>query len=384
MGGGMAYQTIGHGGLGRFRRFDTDSKAASSLQTLWDRQWRRRQAVEAGAGTGVRAIKLLRAEEMSEEADAARASLTSILLEAVRQPATIDWSSCLDRRAFNEPPPQPPAKLTIAREPQAMDAKFVPPKQGLLTRWLHPSRAKAELEAAKSAFVVAHEDWKTTVQWHMRSHATASTRYQAALSEWDARKSAYYAAQEKANARLETLRLRYREQELGAVAAACDLMLLNAPRPEGFPAFWRIAFHPAGGLKIDYELPAPDALPALRRVKYDAVNDAFEGVGFSEGDAAALYQEALYQTALATIHLLFAADPGDAVRSIAFNGWVNAVDRMAVCPVRACVMALKVDKAAFRNLDLTAVDPRTCFRRLGGAAGAQLADLEAVEPVCVG
>lgn len=379
----MAYQDCEHDGLGRFRRLDTGG-TATALQALWERQWQRRKVAEANAGEGVRSLKRLYAEEISEEAEAARATLTAVLLDAVRKVPAIDWSTCLDRRRFSEPPPLQPSKLTLAREPQSTDAAFSPPKPGLFVRLLRPAVVQARAEAAKSAYVAAHEEWQTTVQWLTNAHAAANVQYEAALGDWDSRKAAFYAAQSKANARMETLHLRYREGELGAVAAACDLMLLKMPRPEGFPTFWRIAFHPVGGLRVDYDLPAPDAMPALRGVKYDAKRDAFDGVAFGDSDIAALYQETLYQTALAAVHLLFAADPGDAIRTVAFNGWVNAVDPLAVCPMRTCVMALKVDKTDFQAIDLTAVDPRTCFRHLGGSAGARLADLEAVEPVRAG
>jgi restriction system protein len=380
MGGTMAYFDIGHDGLGRYRRLDGANKSSARVTALWEKQWQRRQSAEAASGGALARIKTLQAEEMSEEAEAARGALTSILLDAVRHRQAVDWSAYIDRREYAELPPTAPAKLSVAREPQQSDARFAPVKHSFLARVFRPSRLQEQKETAAAGFEAAHQEWQLTTQWHMSEHTAASARYDAALADWDARKGAYYAAQERANARIEDLRARYDAHEPGAVAAACDLALLAMPRPEGFAKFWRIDLHPAGALRVDYDLPAPDALAALRSVKYDAERNAFAGTMLSARETAVLYEEAMYQTALAVCHLMFAADSDDAVRTVVFNGWVNHIDRRQVCPARACLLALRVGKADFKAIDLTAVDPKTCFRQLGGAAGQRLADLESVEP----
>jgi restriction system protein len=378
----MAFFDIGHDGLGRYRRLDGTDNTAAALTALWEKQWCRRQVAEASASG--HDLKKLQAEEMSEEAEVNRAALTSILLDAVRHRPAIDWSAYLDHREFSEPPPVPPAKFNIAREPQIGEGRFSPVKHSFFARMLHPSRIQEQASAAQSAFDAAHQEWQLTTQWHISEHAAATARYEAALADWDARKGAHFAAQAKANARIEDLRTRFDAHEPGAVAAACDLALLALPRPQGFPKFWRIAVHPTGALRVDYDLPAPDDMPALKAVKYDTDRNVFAGTMLNEREFAALYEETMYQTALAVCHLLFAVDPGEAVRSVAFNGWVNHVDRRRVCPARCCLLALGANKTDFEAIDLTSVDPKTCFRQLGGAAGVRLADLETVEPAAWG
>jgi restriction system protein len=383
----MEHHDVRHENLGRFHRITGSANPAAEaraaeLSALWDRQWNRRKAVEAKIDIATRqALKQLQAEEMTGEAETRLAALTSILLAALKPRPAVNWTAHLDKRDFSEPPPVSPAPLAIAREPQGTDLKFNPPRLPLFQRLIHPSRQRELTGAARAAFQAAHEEWNSTVGWFSREHAESTKRFEAGLNDWDARRSAFYAAQGRANARIEELQKRYAMNDAGAVAAACDLALLGAPRPEGFPKFWRIAFDvDAGEMTADYELPAPSDLPAIKVVKYAAGRDAFEETVLSERETAALYEEAMYQTCLAALHLMFASDSGDTIRSIVFNGWVNHIDTRAGCPARACILSLRAAKEIFSAIDLSGVDPKTCFRKLGGAAGARLADLEPVEP----
>jgi restriction system protein len=383
----MEYRDVGHEGLGKFRRivgaagFAADLRAAT-LGAVWERQWQRRKTAEAAIpAPALQALKKLQAMDASEDAEAACVALTSILLDAVRASKTIDWNGFIDQKAFGEAPPAPPPRFELAGEPQASEARFTPPKLPLMARLFHPRRSADQTTKLKTAFADAREEWKATVLWRTQEHAETQRRYDAALADWDARRGAFHAAQSRANARIAELQKRYAANDIGAIAAACDYALLAAPRPESFPKFWRIGFDAAHGvMTVDYELPAPDDLPGLKAVRYAPERDAFERVALSEREAAALYEEAVYQTCLAVLHLMFAADPGETVRRIAFNGWVNFVDRLAGCPARVRLISLGVDKAAFAPIDLTSVDPKSCFRTLHGTAGARLADLEAVPP----
>jgi restriction system protein len=83
----------------------------------------------------------------------------------------------------------------------------------------------------------------------------------------------------------------------------------------------------------------------------------------------------MVQSCLAVLHLLFAADEVDAIKSIVFNGWVNFIDKAR--PARACIMTVQATKAAFRQIDLSSVDPQACFKALNGVASSKLAAMTA-------
>jgi restriction system protein len=111
----------------------------------------------------------------------------------------------------------------------------------------------------------------------------------------------------------------------------------------------------------------------VKSVKYIAARDAFETLRLPEDERDRLYAEAVYQSCLAVLHLLFASDTADAIRSIAFKGWVNFVDQVHGRPGRACIMSVHAAKEEFRKIDLSAVDPQACFRALNGTVSTKLA-----------
>ncbi len=154
----------------------------------------------------------------------------------------------------------------------------------------------------------------------------------------------------------------------------CDLSLLALDRPSGFPRFWTMK-HAGGALQIDYDLPSMDVVPVVKAVKFVPSRSAFDVGVLPEGERERLYGEAVFQTALAVLHTLFAEDAADVLRAISFNGWANYIDGGAVRPGRACILSITADKRLFQSLDLSSVDPQACFRALNGTISPKLAAL---------
>ena len=380
---GMNSIDVKHDRLGKFRRltgYGAVEHKAGAQQVLWDKQWQRRQALErkyfdATNSAVLQALKKIQADEQSEEAGHQILSHTSILLDALRSQPLADWTVLYDRAEFAEPPPAEPIALQLVPEPRTVD--YLPARSGNLLSRIGPS-ARREKQAGMAAFKNARADWEDTTRWMASEHAAAVKKHRAAFADWQARQSAFHAGQAKANARLDTLRRDYEAKKPDAVAACCDLILLSAARPDGFPKFWWAEYSAKTGVAtIDYELPSLDQLPNVKAVKYAAARDTFEAVPMAEREREQLYAEALYQTCLAVLHLLFAADAADAIKAIAFNGWVNFIDKSTGRPGRACILSLQTTKRFFREIDLFAADPQACFKSLNGVVSPKLAAMTA-------
>ncbi|HEY0281264.1 MAG TPA: hypothetical protein VGC27_01425 [Rhizomicrobium sp.] len=372
---------VKHDGLGKFRRIAgygvVEQKAAAQKQ-LWDKQWQRRRELERklpADSTVLQALKKIQAEEQSEEARREILSLTSILLDALRARPAVDWAQFYDGGEFSEPPPAEPASPRTPEAPREAEFKPAPPRS--LFELLHARRRRELKAASERKFKNAYDDWQHSVRWKTRQYEAAAERYRAALAGWEARKSAFYAAQAEAVARLNSLHQRYAGKDADAVIAYSDMVLLSAGRPDGFPKHWTIAF--AGGMMtVDYELPSTEAVPGVKAVKYLPSRDAFETVELPPRERDQLYAEAMYQTCLSVLHLLFAADEAGAIKSIIFNGWANFIDKAR--PARACIMTVQTAKTDFSRIDLASVDPRACFKSLNGVASAKLAAMTEAAP----
>lgn len=366
---------VKHDGLGRFRRISGPDRHVAEARSdaqmrVWDDQWQKRRSFEDAAGDSLKSLKRAEADEASDDARRDVQALTSILLNAVRARRPVEWLP--ERRTFAEPAPSAPSAPAFLSEPQR--TAFKPETPVTLAVLLHPGVRRRRREGAERAFKQAHDQWSHEVRWKTQEHQRATETYQATLADWDSRRAAFDDVQARQFEHLRTLRDGYQRREVEAVTDYCHLVLLDLDRPANFPKFWTLALAPnTGTLTVDYDLPSLDAVPSVKAVRYSASRDAFDTVVLGERERERLYAEAVFQTCLAAIHVLFASDEVDALRAIVFNGWTNVIDRARGRPVRACAVTVHASKQDFLKIDLASVDPKACFKALNGSMSRKLA-----------
>jgi restriction system protein len=368
---------VKHDGLGKFRRISGPDRHVAEARSdaqmrVWDDQWQKRRRAEGDAGDCLKTLKRMHADEASEDARRDLHAATSILLTAVRARRPVEWMP--ERRSFGEPAPSPPAAPGFAAEPKR--SAFKPETPVTLAVLLHPGVRRRRREGAERTFKQAHDQWSHDVRWKTQEHERATQAYQASLADWDSRRAAFDDVQGRQFEHLRTLRDGYQRREVEAVTDYCNLVLLDLDRPANFPKFWTLALAAdTGTLTIDYDLPSLDHMPAVKSVRYSASRDAFDTVVLGERERERLYAEAVFQTCLAAVHVLLAADDVDALRAIVFNGWTNVVDRAKGRPVRACALTVHASKRDFLKIDLAGVDPKACFKALNGSMSSKLAKM---------
>jgi restriction system protein len=101
----------------------------------------------------------------------------------------------------------------------------------------------------------------------------------------------------------------------------------------------------------------------------------------TEKNATKLYDDFLYQVALRTIHELFESDVANAIDFVVFNGFVNSINKATGQEQSACIATVQVDKTTFLALNLSAIDPKTCFKQLKGVSASTLSSLTPVAPL---
>jgi restriction system protein len=132
---------------------------------------------------------------------------------------------------------------------------------------------------------------------------------------------------------------------------------------------------------VDYDLPSVEKIPRLSAVRYIQSKGTFQNVELKDREVDHLYDGIVYQTCLRTLREVFASDLIDAVKSLAFNGYVDFIDRGTGRPARSCIVSIQATKSAIEGIDFSAVDPRACFRSLKGTGSAQLSGMAAVVPI---
>jgi restriction system protein len=389
-----------HEGLRKFRRLSGADKYVleqrARLQTeKWDEQWRRRVLLDRHTDELLRQLPDFEAQKahaakLTAETQRGAASLSSILAEGL-EATPFKMEMLYDFRIFPEPRPVAPVDRLPPPAPNRRDPLFETAEIDWKDLWtlllLHgrPRQQKAaqlRKKAAQSKYDLAYRNWLAAREDIARQNARAKALFEADLDAWWERAQAYQKRQQEENAKIDKFRLNYAQGRSDAVIEFLDAALSHSEYPDMFPMRWEMSFETeTGSLVIDYELPSPEIFPTLKAVKFDVLRDTFVQNCWSETEVAELYESAIYQTCLRTLHDALAADEAEVVCSVTFNGWVNFTDKIRDTPARTCIMSVQATRSAISQANLLAADPKTTFKKLKGVAGARLADLAAVVPI---
>ena len=396
-----------HDGLNKHRVIRGENeylvKQKARLQIAeWDERW-----AEASAKAAQRSIKAegkrlqeerkLQAADLSAAAVADFDGLAGLLKATMTVDDRIDWESLKDHALFPEERPRqdvessPPAAPQRQREPQRSDSKYAP-QLGLLDK-LMPSRKQQRMAEATALFNAEHAAWTEEVrrqdqgfsvarESHERQIAAIKARHATALKDWELRRDEYLSQQAVGHEAVEKKKRAYLDKTPEAIVDYCELVLSASRYPDYFPQEFDLDYEPsAETLIVDYQLPAPEALPTLKAVRYVPARDAMEETHITAAQRLKLYDDVLYQVALRTLHELFEADVAGGLAAVVFNGIVTAIDRTTGKQVTSCVLSVRAGKPEFMNINLANVDPKACFKALKGVGSAKLSGLSPVAPV---
>src|SRR5208337_106304 len=202
------------------------------------------------------------------------------------------------------------------------------------------------------------------------------------VSEWEKRKSIFLEQQKEFNVGIEKMKEAYLNKNNDSIIEYCDMVLNNSEYPETFPKNFELEYNPDNKiLIIEYELPSFECLPQIKEVKYIATRNELKETPIPESQLQKMFDEAMYKITLKTIHELFEADVVNAIEAISFNGWVKTINKATGKKENNCILSIQVKKNIFLEIDLSNVDPKTCFKNLKGVASSKLSSLTPVQPI---
>jgi restriction system protein len=128
-------------------------------------------------------------------------------------------------------------------------------------------------------------------------------------------------------------------------------------------------------------LPEFEKTPSIKSFRYVASKSDIEEIKLKDSVVQKIYDEFVYQLALAVPHAFFTCDAEQAVQAIVFNGWVTYINRATGNKTTACIVSLHCEASEILKINLREVDARTCFRSLKGVASPQINSLTPVRPI---
>jgi restriction system protein len=356
------------------QRWQTVQKAAAK------REQKQKAALSSFGKKGI-------AVQRTREAQAELTALGNILKDGIEKDHVVDWDSLKSRSAFSVPRPHEPLPDPIPPPPAPRNLVFQP-TLGFWDKLIPRLRERKTAVAAQKTSSATEEFREEVRRWEaLKAQVTQLNKdkqdaHLGAVKNWEVERASFERLQREQHAKVDLWRAAYEQREVDLLTDYWELVLSNSEYPDSFPKSLSLDYLPDSKvLIVEYHLPDISCLPTLKELKYIAIRDQFQEIRVSDAWLHRVYDDVLYQITLRTIQELFQSDSVGAVGTVAFNGWVNSIDKSTGQEVNACVLSVQVTKAEFMQINLANVEPKACFRKLKGVSGSKLISLSPVKPV---
>lgn len=322
----------------------------------------------------------------TQEANDVICEIENILNYALSINNTINWEDLKRFDCYLEEMPSKPIPQSKENYPTEPVKEI--PTFSLLEKILKSKKEK-KIQNYEQNYLTAIEDWEKIKKTIDESNLKKDNIYKWQIDEWnkevsnfEGRKSKFLEERNGFNLTIEQIKNNYYQLDENAVIEYCDMVLNNSFYPESFPKDFEVEYNPENKIFIvEYQLPSIECLPKLKEVKYIASKQELKETFLSEQQILKMFDDTVYQITLRTIHELFEADTANALESISFNGWVRAINKATGIEENNCILSIQVKKDDFLKIDLSNVDPKTCFKSLKGVASSKLSSLTPIQPI---
>jgi restriction system protein len=115
--------------------------------------------------------------------------------------------------------------------------------------------------------------------------------------------------------------------------------------------------------------------------------DVIEEKNITKSEQAALYDSAIYQIALRTLHELFEADTADAIDVVTLNGFVTDINPSTGHVQSTFIISIQTSKDTFTKINLKGIANsktyKECFKSLKGVGSSKLSTITAIKPLLI-
>jgi restriction system protein len=392
---------IQHEGLGTFKIIKDRKRGVLAIKIdaqfkIWDDRWAK--IISKSEKESEKEASLTLASERTDDAQKAQKEIEDLLIHALGVDDTIDWETLIDKSKFEEPNPKKELDVSIEilkssvsgieRVPREPNKSYYEPEFNIFDKIFKSLKQKRILEA-EASWQKRLDEWKTDMAKYQialnefeKNKEELINKFNQLELDWKQKEIDFYKAQYDNNVKIEELRKSYLKNDHDAVLEYCELVLNNSIYPDSFPKDFELEYNPETKLLIvEYVLPSPDCFPNLIEVKYIATKKEIREIYLSESQLFKIYDSAIYKILLRTIHELFEADQSNSIEAIVFNGWVNAINRATGKIVNNCIVSIQVNKSEFNEIELSNIDPKTCFKSLKGIGSSKLSGIIAIRPI---
>ena len=326
----------------------------------------------------------------TEAAAKALEEIDNLLVHTLAIDDTVNWENLKKKEKFPEGSPSMPIKLKhkeSSLKPNKESAEFVPVFN--IFEKIFRSKREKKIGEYEQKYIEAISNWEKerlfVIERNIdsdKNHDKEVKKWELNTAEWEKRKNIFLLDQAGFNAKIDEMQKNYLNLNPDSIVEYCEMVLNNSGYPDSFPKSFELEYNSGNKIVIvEYQLPSHDCLPKVKEVKYLSAKKELKEAYIAESQMNRMFDEAMYKITLRTIHELFEADKANALAAVSFNGWVKAINKATGKEENNCILSIQVKKEEFLKIDLSKVDPKTCFKNLKGVASSKLSSLTPIQPV---
>jgi restriction system protein len=295
------------------------------------------------------------ASDMTDQAKAEQQAIRSILDATLGVDDALDWSSLREARNFQSRP-----CVELLASPQ-------PPKR---TFWMY----------------LLVPLWRRKLEAYQAEYRRWQTRRKRSLEEHELQQALEHARFEKAkaekNAFVDAFRAAYEQGRPEAIMEYTSMVFERSVYPDGFSPKHACRFDPsARTIVIDLDLPNPEEIPTMSGYKTADRNRRLEALHVKPKERDALYESAVQQTVLRTIHEVFESDRPGHVQGVVVNGYTTVTNQATGHDARSCIISVDASREKFEAIKLGGIAPAECIKGLKGVVAGPLSQVAPVQPI---
>lgn len=327
------------------------------------------------------------AEFRNSELVKSRSQMEQILHAGLSQQIEVDLESLRQRPQH---PPFPHPELTL---PAPVQANLAPPRPEPVLNdptatgigLLRGKRGQAKLqEKAQARFEEDHARWREEAS---RYHADVEAAEEEQAKLETARLAKLKAAEEKfaaecaereslvdaQNAELDELISGLAFGLGDAVDAYLQMVLAESRYPEDFPVSHEVSFdQPSGELALMVFVPDPRELDMAKSYRYVKASDEIASTALSQKAQRELFADAVVNTALRSVHEVFAASQAGVVQTVACQVGAETLSPATGVQEFVPLLAVSASREVFLSFNLAAVEPMATMQHLGASVSKNM------------
>lgn len=195
-------------------------------------------------------------------------------------------------------------------------------------------------------------------------------------------KELFIASQQEFNEKVDDLILKFNNKDVDTVENFFEQCLEQSVYPILFYKDFSVTYNNVNNiLEVNYILPNLEDIYNIKSIVLNTSNDDFKVNYNAEKKQSEIYDSVMYQICFKTIHEIFQADKNDYIECVVFNGYLKNIDKRDGFEKTVCVMSLQISKEDFKNLNLSRIDAKACFKSFKGISAPELVTLTPVKPI---